>query len=217
MLICDVENVQVGQFEKFDPVIGAARPALQAACTWERHLGNATRNVPWKARTGSVRLRSLEPVQMRRQDGGEMHPEDGRLTAEGYMALFNSIRVDEAAQYACDWDARLVDYPVVLIPRRDAYNPFHGHETLLALWSTYLARGLDPCDTGVLLSDYFDDRSGSVSSGASSRSPMFELIARVFAPVRGVERVADVGARLCATCYRRLIVAIDPIDNFEIP
>ena len=95
--------------------------------------------------------------------------------------------------------------------------PFHGHETLLALWSTYLARGLDPCDTGVLLSDYFDDRSGSVSSGASSRSPMFELIARVFAPVRGVERVADVGARLCATCYRRLIVAIDPIDNFEIP
>ena len=44
---------------------------------------------------------------------------------------------------------------------------------------------------------------------------MFELIARVFAPVRGVERVADVGARLCATCYRRLIVAIDPIDNFE--
>ena len=85
---------------------------------------------------------------------------------------------------------------------------------------TYLARGLDPCDTGVLLSDYFDendDRSGSVSSGASSRSPMFELIARVFAPVRGVERVADVGARLCATCYRRLIVAIDPIDNFEIP
>ncbi|KOO31795.1 hypothetical protein Ctob_015586 [Chrysochromulina tobinii] len=154
---------------------------------------------------------------MRRQDGGEMHPEDGRLTAEGYMALFNSIRVDEAAQYACDWDARLVDYPVVLIPRRDAYNPFHGHETLLALWSTYLARGLDPCDTGVLLSDYFDDRSGSVSSGASSRSPMFELIARVFAPVRGVERVADVGARLCATCYRRLIVAIDPIDNFEIP
>lgn len=217
MLICDVENVQVGQFEKFDPVIGAARPALQAACTWERHLGNATRNVPWKARTGSVRLRSLEPVQMRRQDGGEMHPEDGRLTAEGYMALFNSIRVDEAAQYACDWDARLVDYPVVLIPRRDAYNPFYGHETLLALWSTYLARGLDPCDTGVLLSDYFDDRSGSVSSGASSRSPMFELIARVFAPVRGVERVADVGARLCATCYRRLIVAIDPIDNFEIP
>ena len=42
--------------------------------------------------------------------------------------------------------------------------PFHGHETLLALWSTYLARGLDPCDTGVLLPPAlrlpFDEKNG---------------------------------------------------------
>ena len=79
-----------------------------------------------------------------------------RVCTGGALSFVEGERIEWGSCCALQSDA----FTFLLLP-----PPFHGHETLLALWSTYLARGLDPCDTGVLLSDYFDendDRSGSV-------------------------------------------------------
>ena len=211
MLLCELENVQLGQAEKFDPVIGTVRPALYAACDWVRSSLSSTAapDRPWDSSSGSVHFRSLKPLVMRQCDGCEMHPVDGRLTVLGFNSLYNSIRVNETAQHACAWDSRLIEHPVVLVLRRDAFNPFHGHETILSVWSTFLAFGLDPCSTGLLFTDIWDDRA--------PRAPILELLRRIFAPVHGVERAMALSAAVNPTCYQRLLVSVDPRDNFDIP
>ena len=109
----------------------------------------------------------------------------------------------------CDADAKQVENKVVLVRRRDAFNPFHGHETILAVWSTYIALGLDPCDTGLLLTDHFDDKPNRIGG------PILELLRRVFAPVYGVEKAIDVSSHPNPTCYKKLYIAIDFIDNLS--
>ena len=217
ILLCEFERVQYGEAVKFDPLLDAVRPALYAACTWDREsLDNVAaenkRPKPWRNSSVGVRLRSFEPLVMRRCNGCELHPRDGRLTYEGYQKLYNSIRVNSTeGEGACDADAKQVENKVVLVRRRDAFNPFHGHETILAVWSTYIALGLDPCDTGLLLTDHFHDKPNRIGG------PILELLRRVFAPVYGVEKAIDVSSHPNPTCYKKLYIAIDFIDNFDIP
>ena len=128
---------------------------------------------------------------------------NGSLTWRGLAESYNSFVNDESSDSACSSADRVVDHPVVLFRRQDAYNPFHAHEGFLALWSTYLARGLDPCNTEVMLSD------------ERAYGPYLEMLRRVFAPVRGISRVSD--ARPRPLCLRRLILAAAPPVHFEIP
>jgi hypothetical protein len=184
---------------------------MRIACQWDRHsldgMAPGKRPNPWNH--SSVHLHSFQPLRMRQCNGCELHPLTGIVTAAGFGALYNSIAVDEAASAACEWDARVVEHPMVVVKRKDGFNPFHGHESVLAVWSTYLALGLDPCETGILLTDNIYD--------SPSRGPIRELLRAAFAPVHGVEVALSTAAQPSPTCYRKLIIAIDPIDNFDIP
>ena len=95
-------------------------------------------------------------------------------------------------------------------PLQDAFNAFHAHESLLALWSTYLALELAPCNTGVLLIDHFNDQP-------PAPTPFLDFIEEVFAPVHGVQRMAEASAREYHLCFSRLILPVDPAFHFDIP
>lgn len=245
MLLCEASNFKLGQYGHTPPSrLSRASdwtpeltvPAFRAACTWDRQallqVPPAKRPAPWKhTNVNMLTLRQMRLIN--RTHGGLIFTGEGpfreeRLTDAGFVKLFNSVRVIEApltpppaaaassasASAApppgiCSAEDRIIHHPVVLVKRKDAYSPFHAHEGLLAVWTTFLALDLDPCDTGILLSDNLGDAVGM--------SPYLELHRRAFAPVRGVERVAEVAARQKSTCYRRLILAIDPFFCFEIP
>ena len=100
-------------------------------------------------------------------------------------------------------DADVISHPVVSFHRGNSFNPFHAHESFLALWTTYLARNLDPCDTGLLLHD------------AEVEGHLYDFLRRVFAPVHGISRLPAARAR--PACFRRLVFAVQPRHNFEVP
>lgn len=180
---------------------------------WKRGAIRST-HLPW--RQANVNMLSLRPMRLSNRTGngglyttGQGPFQEERLTDHGYTKLFNAMSVSETAGHVCSPDDRVVSHTVVMVRRKDAFSPFHAHEGLLAVWNTYLALDLDPCETGILISDHLHD--------SERMGPFLEFHRRVFAPVHGVERVLEVSARQISTCYRRLIVAIDPAYCFEIP
>ena len=173
-------------------------------------------SLPWRANTvrpaqvpwnhTNVHALTLRPMKL--ETAGDLKGD--RVTDSGFVKLFNGLRVDEASPSVCTEADRLIRHPVVLVRRKDAFSPFHAHEGLLAVWNTYLALDLDPCETGILLSDHIHDTP-------SIGNPFLELHRRLFAPVHGVERVSELGLRQTGTCYQRLIVSQDPSFCFDIP
>lgn len=224
MLLCELTNVQLGRSLSRDGRFHV--PPLRGACRWERGNIRIQAAKPWATKKGdadnTTRARRRKSTSVQLADFSPMIIKAGtnnsgcldykkydlchnELTVGGHKTVGKSIRVDETAERACtDADDR-VEHPVVLVDRNDAFNPFHAHEVLWAVWSTYLARGLDPCDTGVLLADGYPD------------GPLLSLYSTVFAPVHGVQRVSELSQRARHTCFRRIVVAVDHRYHFEVP
>ena len=210
-LMCELRNVHLGAFRQRG---NRTRPALRVACAWDRSRVELSRAAPWKhadVRFGSLNeAGQLDALALREGARGEgcLDPYrfelcNGTLTTRGREEAAHGVHVSERSARACAENAETVAHPVVLLRRFNTLNPFHSHEVFLALWSTYLARDLDPCDTELLISD---DRGPG---------PFFGLLQRAFAPVRGARTVQ--GSRRRPLCIQRLIVPVDPVFHFEVP
>ena len=208
-VMCDGRNLRL---DPFRPLGNETPPAFWAACRWGRNLIELSKVAPW--RHAHVRAigsgTSFGPFVLR--EGPDHHgcrdPNayelcNGSLTARGNLEYSSSLHVDEDAHEACGDDADVISHPVVSFHRGNSFNPFHAHESFLALWTTYLARNLDPCDTGLLLHD------------AEVEGHLYDFLRRVFAPVHGISRLP--AARVRPACFRRLVFAVQPRHNFEFP
>ena len=133
-----------------------------------------------------------------------------QLSRFGYEEFFNSLHVNSTTDGpACAHADRKVSHPVLLVRRSDAFNPFHAHEMLFSVWSSFLALNLEPCDTSVLLSDLDDD--------SPAFGPFLEFHRVAFAPVRGVEKMSTLTMMERATCYSRLITTVPDYAHFGVP
>ena len=215
VLICEASQIRLGQHIVSS---GEVMPPLRASCMWARDHPQLSAlrsrpSPPWDH--SNIRLpTSMEPplsgLIMRL--GKELHQDDGRpVTRVGFEELFNSVHVSNktGSGSTCGPNDRFVKHTVVLVRRGDAFNPFHAHETLWAVWSTFLAFDLDPCDTGILFSDNLDDTHAS--------GPFLEFHRTVFAPIHGVEKMSELTMMDRPTCYKRLITSITPELHFGVP
>lgn len=214
-LFCELLNVQLGQHS-------IKMPPWRASCRWDKPVVTRLKLrkvLPWEYQ--SVRMPctmnppALGALTMER--GKELHPHEGTakempdtLTRMGFEELFNSVHINQTTTGpACGARDRLVDHPVVLVRRKDAFNPFHAHEMIFSVWSTFLALNLEPCETSILLSDLIDD--------SERFGPFLDFHRIAFAPVRGVEKVSTLSMLPYPTCFTRVVTTILSEHHFGIP
>jgi hypothetical protein len=89
----------------------------------------------------------------------------------------------------------------VVFRRRDAYNVFHAHESLWALWSTFLAYDLLPCKTTIILTDDIADDERSFASG------MLQAFASRVVRLRAAQPL----------CFPKAVTVPNPDAHFTIP
>ncbi|KAL1530911.1 hypothetical protein AB1Y20_001802 [Prymnesium parvum] len=213
VLACELRNARLRQFSY-------RTPPLRLSCRWKKHSAHMARlaqrrTPPWTLR--NVQLPNTPTgetfSELELQRGPDLTADDPReslrLTRRGLEKIFNSIHVNQTSNgELCGRRDHFVDHPVVLVRRYDAFNPFHAHEMLFSVWSTYIAFNLDPCETSILLSDVIDD--------SAAFGPFLEFHRAVFAPVHGVEKMSTLAMLEFPTCFSRLITTMNYDAHFTI-
>lgn len=212
---CEMLHVRLGQ-------LFFNEPPLRASCQWRAGVLSAERSskyqvAPWTysdatlpTRVMSLPFSQLELSRGWTPDRAPSEPRSHKFSQLGVEQLFNSIHVNQSSKYpACDPADRVVSHPVLLVRRHDAFNPFHAHEMIFSVWSSFLALELEPCDTSILFSDMIDDDANF--------GPFLEFYRAVFAPVHGVDKMATLAMMNQQTCYKRLITTVNHEEHFNIP
>ena len=189
--LCVGTNVRVTPYayERDSPAFNGS---LHATCEWKSQpLMRKPETAEWVSvpRLVSTRLKS-----------DKIHPKTGRLRPSEQEKLLSSLRVNSDASVTCDSST----YPTMVAVRRlDPFNPFHAHEDFLALWTTFVALDLDPCECVILLTDVLPN------------GYYLDMWRTVFAPRHGIMRLRALTKLTPPPCLKKVVFAVEQRAHFE--